>query len=59
MTRACSSCGVEAVVMVTQRIAIGRRVVEWTLCVPCRRRERELGDERGDAADRQAEKAGV
>ncbi len=55
----CSTCNTSHAVTVTQSIKIGRRVVEWRLCVGCELRERAAGDERADAADVQAERARV
>lgn len=55
----CQTCGRVRVVTVTQSIQISRRRIEWTLCTKCLKRERELGDERSDAAIREAERSGV
>lgn len=50
----CSSCRHVRAVTVTQAVRIGRRLVEWTLCVACLSADRRL-----DLALEQAQRAGV
>lgn len=35
----CSTCGASRPVMLTHSIRIGKRLITWTLCVSCWRRE--------------------
>lgn len=55
----CPACGAKIVAVVTHSLRIGRRTVQWSECVECILRRRELGDAWAQEAIREAERSGV
>ncbi len=54
----CSSCHAEKRVMLTHTASIGKRKIEWSICVGCELAERKEQDKRAAMAVEQAERSG-